>query len=140
MDGTQEIVLKPGQQKAFRQLKDFIDTPNARVFILCGYAGTGKTTLMRFLLAELNARQRPYRLLASTGRAAKILANLTGDKEGASTIHSMIYCFRGLNQDLSNIDTTKVEVSGQLILTLNPQLLMRNVTRREWSILLTRHR
>ena len=120
MSDTQNIVLKPGQQKAFDQLKDFIASSTDRVFILRGYAGTGKTTLMKFLIAELNSQKRPYKLLASTGRAAKILANLTGDKEGASTIHSMIYSFNGLNQDLSNIDTTKVEVTGQLILTFAP--------------------
>lgn len=120
MSDSQKIVLKPGQQKAFDQLKAFIDSSSSRVFILRGYAGTGKTTLMKFLIAELNAQKRPYRLLASTGRAAKILANLTGDRDGASTIHSMIYSFNGLNQDLSNVDTSKVEVSGQLYLTFEP--------------------
>lgn len=120
MSVTQEIVLKPGQQKAFNQLKNFIASSTDRVFILCGYAGTGKTTLMKFLIAELNMQKRLYKLLASTGRAAKILANLTEDSNGASTIHSMIYSFSGLNQDLSNIDTSKVEVSGQLYLTFEP--------------------
>lgn len=114
-----KITLKPGQKEAFKKLKDFVASDEQRVFILRGYAGTGKTTLMKFLIRELEAQERPYRLLASTGRAAKILSNMTGTSSG-STIHSMIYSFNGLNQDLSNVDTTKVEVTGQLYLTFEP--------------------
>ena len=120
MSDTGNITLKPGQQKAFEQIMAFINDPDQRVFILMGYAGTGKTTLMKFLIAELNAKKRPYRLLASTGRAAKILSNITDSGDEASTIHSMIYSFNGLNQDLSNVDTSRMEISGQLYLTFEP--------------------
>jgi hypothetical protein len=120
MNHSDNIVLKPGQQEAFAQMMDFVNSPDQRVFILVGYAGTGKTTLMKFLIAELAKQKRPYRLLASTGRAAKILSNITGGDDEATTIHSMVYAFNGLNQDLSNVDTSRVEISGQLYLTFEP--------------------
>ena len=120
MSDTGSITLKPGQQEAFDHIMAFIGNPDQRVFILMGYAGTGKTTLMKFLIDALNKQNRPFRLLASTGRAAKVLTNLTATGDEATTIHSMIYSFNGLNQDLSNVDTAHVEVTGQLYLTFEP--------------------
>lgn len=59
------------------------------VFVLNGYAGTGKTTVMGALVRTLNFVGIPTVLLASTGRAAKIFANFTGLP--AHTIHRKIY-------------------------------------------------
>lgn len=112
------LVLTPGQQNAFDALKSFLKDNTAKVFILKGYAGTGKTTLMRKLIAEMQEQNLQFSLLASTGRAAKILANATGCE--AKTIHSEIYKFSDLNQDLEKVvesrETTKVDASGQLYL------------------------
>ena len=47
-----EIVLTQSQQYAFDKLKSFIESPYDRVFILKGYAGTGKTTLVRTLIGK----------------------------------------------------------------------------------------
>ena len=120
MSELKEIKLVPSQQKVFDQLVRFISSDSQRVFILKGYAGTGKTTLMRFLIADLNKKNRPYRLLASTGRAAKILTNLVGGDQEATTIHSMIYSFNGLNQDLSDADISNKDVNGQLFIVFSP--------------------
>src|SRR5574344_538261 len=110
-----ELVLTPSQQKAFDSLVDFIRNKDKKVFILKGYAGTGKTTLMKELIKELRKRNERYRLLASTGRAAKILSDATG--MSASTIHSMIYKFTDLNQDLDELDSRKkMDSVGQLLL------------------------
>lgn len=57
--------------------------------VINGYAGTGKTTLMRSFCNALSAMGIPMALLAPTGRAAKVLANYTG--RSASTIHKAIY-------------------------------------------------
>lgn len=112
------LVLTPGQQNAFNALKTFLKDNLSKVFILKGYAGTGKTTLMRKLIAEMQERNLRFSLLASTGRAAKILANATGCE--AKTTHSEIYKFSDLNQDLEKVvesrETTKVDASGQLYL------------------------
>lgn len=59
------------------------------IFILNGYAGTGKTTLIASFVAALKANGTKAVLLAPTGRAAKVMARYTGDK--AYTIHKKIY-------------------------------------------------
>ena len=60
-----------------------------RVFILNGYAGTGKTSVMGALVRSLRTVAMPTVLLASTGRAAKVLSSFTG--QPAFTIHRYIY-------------------------------------------------
>ena len=58
-------------------------------YILRGYAGTGKTTLVKALVRTLPVIGMKYVLLAPTGRAAKVLSNYT--RQSASTIHRRIY-------------------------------------------------
>ena len=46
---TQDLlVLTNDQKRVFNMLIDFIQSKTAKAFILCGYAGTGKTTMMRY--------------------------------------------------------------------------------------------
>lgn len=109
--------LYPQQQEALDKIKKFIDCDD-KVFILRGYAGTGKTTLMKILIEDLQRQELRFTLLASTGRAAKILANATGCE--AKTIHGEIYKFTDLNMNLETVvqerEKTKVDSSGQLLL------------------------
>ncbi|MBQ9361931.1 MAG: AAA family ATPase [Bacteroidaceae bacterium] len=114
------ISLTKSQEKTLKQILDFIDHPTDRVFILKGYAGTGKTTLMRFLIRELKKKEKSYKLLASTGRAAKVLANLSGNKTETSTIHAMVYCFNGLNKEFDEQEEIKMDKNGQLYLLFEP--------------------
>ena len=58
-------------------------------YILKGYAGTGKTTLVKTLVRTLPYIGMKYVLMAPTGRAAKVLSSYTG--QNASTIHRRIY-------------------------------------------------
>ena len=112
------LTLTPDQQHAFDMLMAFIDSED-KVFILRGYAGTGKTTLLTSLIGELSKRKIKCNLLASTGRAAKILSNITGSL--ATTVHGKIYTFKDFNQDLeetvSKQQATGVDSTGQLYLT-----------------------
>lgn len=62
------------------------------IFMLKGYAGTGKTTLVRSLVKSLPVLQAKTVLLAPTGRAAKVLSGYTGQQ--AYTIHKKIYIKR----------------------------------------------
>ena len=64
-------------------------TPSDSVFILAGYAGTGKTSLIGALVKALTAIRIPVVLLAPTGRAAKVFS--TSASYPASTIHRRIY-------------------------------------------------
>ncbi|MDR1561630.1 MAG: AAA family ATPase [Dysgonamonadaceae bacterium] len=79
-----------GQKDAIDKLHDFLrsDDPEA-AFLLKGYAGTGKTTLVAALVRTLEELNRKTILLAPTGRAAKIFSALAG--QSASTIHRKIY-------------------------------------------------
>lgn len=124
---AKKITLTASQQAAFIKLVNFINNETERVFILKGYAGTGKTTLMRFLLEDLQKHNKQYQLLASTGRAAKILSDVSGD-DNASTIHGLIYKYKDLNKDLSEIkDYAKgVESTGQLYLIFEPTKIDKN--------------
>lgn len=118
-----EITLTPSQQKAFDRLIRFVESPNDRIFILKGYAGTGKTTLMRFLIKKLTDKKLPFMLLAPTGRAAKVLSNITGHT--AQTIHSLIYSFTNLNKDLSAVkkEDLVIDKVGQIYLNFEPTQL-----------------
>lgn len=111
-----DFELKPQQQKAFEELKRFTYDMSTKVFILSGYAGTGKTTLMSGFVKWLKDKNKIYSLLASTGRAAKILSDRTNEK--AKTIHSLIYSFSELNDDIESIirnqNNIKVDDKGQL--------------------------
>ena len=65
------------------------DYRNDRVFILNGYAGTGKTSLTGALVKSLQAQKIDTMLLAPTGRAAKVFSQSAGFP--AYTIHRKIY-------------------------------------------------
>ena len=79
--------LTAQQKQVFNQIKAFMDS-DASVFILRGYAGTGKTTMVK-VVADYIAQSREFLLMAPTGRAARVLSRKTGYE--ASTIHKAIY-------------------------------------------------
>lgn len=78
------------QKEAIEKLSEFIYDPNERsVFVLKGYAGTGKSNLISaFALALPSIKWRSV-LLAPTGRAAKVLSSYS--KRPAQTIHKKIF-------------------------------------------------
>lgn len=80
----------PGQQALSLQLADFIaESELDAIFLLKGYAGTGKTTLLSALVKTLTIYKFNSVLLAPTGRAAKVLSTYAG--KNAYTIHKNIY-------------------------------------------------
>ena len=95
------------QQLAINKFSEFIDS-DRQVFILTGYAGTGKTTILKTLVESLlSDRKRwavPYKtvLMAPTGRAAVILSQKTGHP--VATIHRTIF----------EIDSGAQKVEGKL--------------------------
>ena len=71
-------------------LAEFLMSEDDRkVFLLCGYAGTGKTSLISALVRTLEQLERKTVLLAPTGRAAKVFSGYSG--KSAHTIHKCIY-------------------------------------------------
>lgn len=70
------------------------------LFLLKGYAGTGKTSLVGALVKTLDQLQQKVVLLAPTGRAAKVFARYAGHP--AYTIHKKIYRQRAFSNELDN--------------------------------------
>ena len=96
------------QGKAISHLSAFeLSKKPSPVYILKGYAGTGKTSLISAYVNYLAAEKKQFVLLAPTGRAAKVLSQYTGFQ--ASTIHRRIY----------QIFTTN-EGSNRMLLAPNP--------------------
>lgn len=77
------------QDGLFRMLAGYVAGDGGDIFVVNGYAGTGKTTAVTSLVKTLKAHGRQFRLMAPTGRAAKVLAHYTREK--AYTIHKTIY-------------------------------------------------
>lgn len=79
-----------GQEVLLNKLSHFVLYPDQRaLFVMKGYAGTGKTSVVRALVGSLEEIFLRVVLLAPTGRAAKVLSNYTGRK--ALTIHKLLY-------------------------------------------------
>lgn len=79
--------LTTQQNKVFEQIKAFLDS-DASVSILRGYAGTGKTTMVK-VIADYVEQNRQLVMMVPTGRAARVLNKKTG--HDAVTIHKAIY-------------------------------------------------
>ncbi len=78
------------QDILLQKLSNFLlDSNYNAVFLLKGYAGTGKTTIIGTLVKNLWKAQLSSVLMAPTGRAAKVISNYS--KRQAFTIHRKIY-------------------------------------------------
>ena len=105
----QEIVLK--------SLATFLLSPrNDAVFVLRGYAGTGKTSLVGALVRTLDKLQQKSILLAPTGRAAKVFSAYAGHP--AFTIHKKIYRQQSFSNEVSNFSVNDNLTTHTLYLSL----------------------
>lgn len=85
--------LSPGQADAANKVGAWLKDKSKPFFYLAGYAGTGKTSIARYLSG---LQDKPVGFAAYTGKAASVL-----QKKGipASTIHSLIYEVEPLDED-----------------------------------------
>ncbi len=89
------------QEKAIEMIANFLNSKSDKsAFILRGYAGTGKTSLMAALVKTLDSLDIKCILLAPTGRAAKVLSNYSNHT--AYTIHKKIYRQKSFSGELDN--------------------------------------
>lgn len=78
------------QSACLKQLAEYISgNTNDVIFLLTGYAGTGKTSIIASLVQTLDILRMKSVLMAPTGRAAKVLRSYSGKE--AYTIHKKIY-------------------------------------------------
>lgn len=90
-----KYTLTSGQSSLIDELEKFF-SDQTPCFLLKGYAGTGKTFLMKGLTDFLLQSKRNFVIAAPTGRAAKVISQKT--KHKACTIHKTIYSSKELKE------------------------------------------
>ena len=89
------------QENVVKMLADFLfSRKSEESFLLKGYAGTGKTSLIGALVKTLDQLEQKCILLAPTGRAAKVFSHYAGHP--AYTIHKKIYRQRSFSNEMDN--------------------------------------
>lgn len=89
------------QEIAVKYLSDFLLSKDLNgIFVLRGYAGTGKTSLVGALVKTMDKLKQKSVLLAPTGRAAKVFSAYAGHP--AFTIHKRIYRQKSFSNETSN--------------------------------------
>lgn len=108
------------QKQALLLFEQFLSSKE-NVFILSGYAGTGKTTLLRTMVNYVNQLGKTNYFMAPTGRAAKVLSENTG--RIATTIHKGIYSFNDLQEvGQESEDSNDVSFKYYFKLRNNPEV------------------
>lgn len=94
------------------------------IFLLRGYAGTGKTSLVGAFVRTLNLLKQRFVLLAPTGRAAKVMSEYSGFE--ASTIHRCIYRQKTFGEELfttaPNMQTDTIYIIDEASMIANEGL------------------
>lgn len=88
--------LSDQQGKAVRAIVNWFrnDAEDKRSFVLGGYAGTGKTTILPDIVDGLGLSPEQIAFMAPTGKAAKVMGDKLlqmGIRAGCTTVHSAIY-------------------------------------------------
>lgn len=100
---NKNYVLTNGQQMLIEKLNDFLFS-NYNVFLLKGYAGTGKTFITKGVTEYLKILKRNFCLCAPTGKAAMVISKKTNTL--ASTIHKVIYSEKDIIELKNDNDKT----------------------------------
>ena len=85
------------QQNLLKSVAEFVSTDDDDIFVVNGYAGTGKTTAISAVISVMDDYKIKSVLLAPTGRAAKVLSGYSG--KPAYTIHKHIYRQKSVGGD-----------------------------------------
>ena len=110
-----------GQRELLDKLSQFIISPTPRkAFILRGYAGTGKTSIMAALVGAMQELNQCIVLLAPTGRAAKVLSKYAHTP--AYTIHKYIYRARTKSAPSVEDASSRLQLRGKELFTLRDNL------------------
>jgi hypothetical protein len=96
-DSFTKYELTQDQIKAIQKIEPFLSSPDLGVFILNGYAGTGKTFLVKGIVDYIHKLGKKCVIMAPTGKAALVIQKKTGSE--ATTIHKRIYTFSDQNQE-----------------------------------------
>lgn len=106
------IVITDQQSRAIKTAKNWYKTCTPEMggidhFSLQGYAGSGKSTILPYIIDECGLHTSDVAFCAPTGKAAKVMADKMGGTARTSTIHSLIYTptTMKIDQLVSQLDT-----------------------------------
>lgn len=100
MDVDTRLIPNADQQRALDKVKDWFASNPYRAFVLGGLAGTGKTAMIPMIHQALAPVRIRY--VCPTWKAAHVLSTKlkeAGIREGATSIHNLIYNPRGILHD-----------------------------------------
>ena len=101
------IELSEKQFDAIKQVNE------NNVCIITGGPGTGKTTIIKFMIEIYKTHKKKEVLCAPTGRAAKRMSETTG--EDAKTIHRLLEIGKFEEDKLGSIDTDVTPVDADIL-------------------------
>jgi exodeoxyribonuclease-5 len=96
--------LNSGQTEAFKQICDFISNKHSdEMFVLMGFAGTGKTFLVNRVIQHVRLRYPTYKiaLTAPTNKAVKVLRRAGQIKEDGRVSYQTIHKLLGLTEEIT---------------------------------------
>ena len=85
------IILSPQQEEAVAKISEWYSVPAYynQIFYLAGYAGTGKTTIVPYILDAIGINEEDICFATYTGKASIVMSAAIGSE--VSTIHSLCY-------------------------------------------------
>jgi hypothetical protein len=121
---TGNIKLNEQQYSALQSMADFIDSTiqgeindQTISYTLQGYAGTGKTTITKFLISYLKGKYRNFEIAAPTHRAKEVLIDKT--KEKAETLAKVLGLAPGVDLDGYTLDDKMFTKRGEIKIPIN---------------------
>lgn len=85
------ISLTTMQREAVDKAKEWYKKGHKQTFVLSGFAGTGKTTCVEYLIEDLGIDLRDVAFVSPTGKASLVITQKAKGKYEACTIHKLIY-------------------------------------------------
>ena len=110
------VQITKHQQEAIFAFRDWFSSPDDYDFFLGGYAGTGKSTILPFILESCNLHPEDVAFVAPTGKAAKVMSGKLrqeGINRTCMTIHKFMYEPTPARADaiMNDIGTTQIRLS-----------------------------
>jgi len=123
----------PGQVELIGMISEFLlDTEERNLMVIKGYAGTGKTTIVKAIVDVLDKYEHGNVLLAPTGRSAKVLSNYSG--KPAFTIHKKIYRTYSGNDGMVRLTVLQNQHKNTLFIVDEASMIANNSAGQEGSM------
>ncbi|NOX48199.1 MAG: AAA family ATPase [Chlorobi bacterium] len=125
------------QKRLIHELAAFLEVNDNSIYVVKGYAGTGKTTIVSALVKSLSAIHKKSLLLAPTGRAAKVLASYSG--KPAFTIHKKIYRLMMQGDGSTNMVLAENKMTNTVVIVDEASMIPGNTSSPDMSMFSVRN-